>query len=333
MDLTNGTTPFERKYTLFGVAIQVRTSQARVVEALGRFFGQFPGNESEPTATIKFDLCASESFGQAPSIPLSAKLVSSPKDTLRAFKTRNRLYFLLNGSWLTMSLPDLEITGALDCTTLSRYSDIHSLFLTILCVLLHYCGVHMLHAAGLEHAGKGYLLVGESQSGKSTAAISLVREGWHYLGDDLLFVQKVGSQVQALAVHNEFKVDEQVICRLIPEATNDLTFKLPECDKLILKMCRLFPGQVEVSCVPHFLLFPEIVPQATSELVTMQRSDAVKRIIVSSPLLFLDSRPAAKHLEVLAGLVRQVKSFRLLAGSDVIENHKCFEKILLSKCQ
>lgn len=58
-------------------------------------------------------------------------------------------------------------------------------------------GVIALHAALLSRAGRGVLLVGPKQAGKSTLAIALWRRGWTLHGDDLAILSPCGQHANA----------------------------------------------------------------------------------------------------------------------------------------
>src|SRR5439155_1238636 len=53
--------------------------------------------------------------------------------------------------------------------------------LTPLLFLMHRFGYFELHAAGCAYEDSGYLLLGASGSGKTTATLSLIASGWKYL--------------------------------------------------------------------------------------------------------------------------------------------------------
>lgn len=61
----------------------------------------------------------------------------------------------------------------------------------IVTILLRRKNRFLLHAGGaVAPSGTGFLFLGPSGSGKSTAAMRLASEGWKYLGDDVVYVDK-----------------------------------------------------------------------------------------------------------------------------------------------
>lgn len=80
----------------------------------------------------------------------------------------------------------------------------YNFFLIGLIHLLSPWGFYDLHAAALDRDGIGYLFLGESGSGKSSTAISLVRQGWRYVSDDALFLRPSADGIEVLAFRKHF---------------------------------------------------------------------------------------------------------------------------------
>ena len=75
----------------------------------------------------------------------------------------------------------------------------HPMFVLPFLEILKRKGLYNLHAASLCHEGNGVLLPGGAGSGKSTLALGLVREGFDFLGDDMVFLNPGPEGLQMLA--------------------------------------------------------------------------------------------------------------------------------------
>jgi len=108
---------------------------------------------------------------------------------LRVQKQQQRIFFTYR-SW-TLELDVATSTfrcGGPDPGPGERLSFREFFLLTPLLFLMHRFGYFELHAAGCAYQGSGYLLLGTSGSGKTTATLSLIASGWNYLSDDAMFV-------------------------------------------------------------------------------------------------------------------------------------------------
>ena len=86
----------------------------------------------------------------------------------------------------------------------------YNFFLIGLSYLFSYQGLFDLHGAALDNRDIGYLFLGESNSGKSSIALSLVHQGWHYASDDSLLLKSDGNGVQVLSFRKNFYIDPEV---------------------------------------------------------------------------------------------------------------------------
>jgi hypothetical protein len=68
----------------------------------------------------------------------------------------------------------------------------------------------LLHAAGLERDGDGLLILGPQNVGKTTAVLSLTRQGWSMLGDDFVVAQPSG---QLTGYPKPLKIEREVLNR------------------------------------------------------------------------------------------------------------------------
>jgi hypothetical protein len=69
--------------------------------------------------------------------------------------------------------------------------------------------------------------------------------------------------------------------------------------------------------VPQVLVFTRIVPQERTQLLPLDPTSALVRLLPQSASLAFNRRSARDHLALLRALVRQTRSYELLAGRDV----------------
>ncbi len=186
-----------------------------------------------------------------------------------------------------------------------------------LLLLLRRRGLFALHASGVARDGAGCLFVARSGSGKSTQTYALVRQGWEYLSDDALLLRARGEQVEALALRRDLCLDP-ALARAFPEVTaHGVEDSRSEKGKRRLAMRALHPERLIDGCVPRLLVFPEIVSAPVSRMVPLRPAEALRRLVGESVVVALDPAVMPAHLAALGALVRQARSWRLLAGRDL----------------
>lgn len=204
----------------------------------------------------------------------------------------------------------------------------HNLFLVGLFHLLPYQNLYHLHAAGLVRGETGYLFIGESGSGKSSLSLSLVRQGWRYLSDDVLLFRPSMSGVEALSFRKRFFLDP-ALSRHYHEISAHLE-ETPYGDdtKQLFDVESVYPDQFSSNCFPRILIFTRIVPHAESALVPIDRASVLVRLMQQSATLFFNRQVVRAHAEALKRLLYQTTHYQLFAGVDLREDPAKISEIL-----
>jgi hypothetical protein len=174
----------------------------------------------------------------------------------------------------------------------------HILFTLPLIELLRRRGLYNIHAAGLCRGEHAVLLPGPSGTGKSTLTLALVRAGWDYMGDDMLFL-KTGSDV---VLGFPEGIDH------FPElgGGSRKTHVRPESD---------FGSAEILKASPRALIFPSVAH--TAESTSMPISDTAAFLKLAPDVLMTERVACKRHLERLSGLTREIPAFRLLTGTNL----------------
>lgn len=315
-------------YSLYGLTIAVRCEGNGVEDEIQKLFNPFPFMKLSDTGTpvhLNLQFTSTEVPVKSPdaaSVPFSCYDVSIFRLDDTVYITDGSSLFQLNpyeGSGI------LTIHGSFqEKTSLSKYN----LFLIGLIHLLSPRGVYELHAASLVRDGLGFLLLGDSGSGKSTATLSLVNQGWHYVSDDALLMKCFESRVEVFAFRNKFYLDPQLV-RHYPEILPYLEESTSGAGtKRFLDVTSLYPDQFCSQAVPKILLFTSIVSEPESRLIPVDPTSALVRLTRQSASLLFNRETAKNHLEALKQLVYQTDSYQLLAGRDLYEEPEKITEVL-----
>ncbi len=184
-----------------------------------------------------------------------------------------------------------------------------------------------LHAAAVTKRGCGILFVAKSNGGKSTLALSLVREGWMYLSDDSVVLRPRDAYVEALPLRRDFGLDDDA-ATYFPEIAGHWQPFLTDERKRRVDMKALYPGQAADQAIPNVLIFPRIVPAGASRLTPIGRTDVLINLMQQSSLLALDPDMTTVHLDVLGRLARQAAGYRLEAGRDLRDDRALLSNLI-----
>jgi hypothetical protein len=199
---------------------------------------------------------------------------------------------------------------------------------------LRHGGLYVLHAAGVvePETGTGMIVVGNSNSGKSSLTIRLAGAGWRYLSDDMLVLAEESGMVEAWALRRIFSVSS---ASLANSGLSELDAALgapvnSDPSKRKLEPRITFPNSFVESCQPCVLLFPTLTGEAASRVEKLSSGEAMARLIRQCPWASYDAATAREHLRVLGLLAKQSISYSLDAGLDLLEDSTRAPQLLAS---
>lgn len=317
-----------RYYSLCGLTFAVHWEGKGTASVIDQLFDPFPFTiVSNVNNSVHIDLKFSTT-----EIPARAPINASESCIcydVSIFKAGDFVY-ITDGSSMFQLRPN-EGTGlaAIHCsfkekTLLSKYN----LFLISLIHLLSPRGIYDLHAAALVRGDLCYLLLGDSGSGKSSATLSLVDQGWRYISDDALLLKSITDGIEVLTFRKKFFIDPQLVHHY-PEITPYIE-KLTNGDgsKRFLDVDSAYPGQFCPKGIPKILIFTSIVSQPKSILMPIDQTCALIKLTNQSSSIFFNRQSAKDHFDVLKQLVCQTESYQLLAGRDLYEEPEKINKVL-----
>ena len=251
-------------------------------------------------------------------VPPEAEALSESHEGLRFYRLGETLYLQFEGTVARLEPQQGLAYGTLAAgTSTLRDALLFCLFFYSAVILLYYRGLRTIHAACLTQGERGYLFIGESDSGKSTLAMRLVESGWHYLSDDSVLLSRQGDGIEAYPLRRDFCLDPEAEA-VFPQVAAHWQPHLADVRKQRLSIEALYPEQAAARCTVRALVFPQIVFRAKSQLVPLDAKQALLGLLHhSGALAVLDAPTAAAHLEDLNRLVRQAQSYTLLAGRDL----------------
>jgi hypothetical protein len=175
-------------------------------------------------------------------------------------------------------------------------------------------GVRQVHGGAVGTAEGGVLLVGSGGSGKSTTALSVLRdERLRYAGDDYV---AVGAAYDP-AVHSIYcsgKVHRDDLHRL-PHLEPALADGVRPDEKAVFYVEQAFPGRSIAGFPLRAIVVPRVTGGRGARAVPGTRADALAALAPST--IFQLHPPARDALAWMAGLVRSVPAFVLELGGDV----------------
>lgn len=176
-------------------------------------------------------------------------------------------------------------------------------------------GLYSVHAAGLAANGNGLILAGTSGAGKSTLTLALLRGGFDFLGDDMLFLKRKGDGLRLLAFPDEIDITDET-ASFFPELS-DLreTPKDQGWPKHQISPTTHFAAKTVWACHPAAVVFPRVAGTGRSVLAPIDRDEALMELAPN--VLLTTTAESQAHLNALAELVETSRCYRLETGRDL----------------
>jgi hypothetical protein len=198
-------------------------------------------------------------------------------------------------------------SGGTDVWLLSRP------FLTLpLVEILKRRGLYCVHAAGLAIDDRAVLLPGGSGSGKSTLAVALMRAGFSFLADDMVFVSGGGTS-RTHGFPDETDVSDET-AGFFPELRHLVGHGPEGWPKHRIRAEEVFATTLAPSCTPAALVFPQRAAVTQSRLEPLPPEQALLELAPN--VLLTDPVASQAHLDALGTLARTTPAHRLSAGRD-----------------
>jgi hypothetical protein len=311
-----------RRYDVHGVRLEVRAPDARLGAAVASRLRQFARNSIQVDIHWRFN-----SDGRLPSRPRGAgrPVYDPPRGEVVYFDATDELFIDYEDRVrVRVAAADGVVeTGFRGDDAEARALASHPLFTIPLLELCKRRGRYPLHAACVARHGRGLVLPGGSGSGKSTLAIALLREGYAFLSDDMVFLAEGGTRV--LAFPDELDVTDET-ARMVPELAGFVgRATAPGRPKHSVRVEEAFATQIDSECCAVALVVPRIANRAVSRLAPLGHDEALLELAPN--VLLTESVSSQSHFDALAALARSVPCYRLETGCDLAAAVDCLRPL------
>ncbi len=192
---------------------------------------------------------------------------------------------------------------------------IQTFLMTVLVFLVRRAGWHHVHGAtAVDPKARGWLIAGNARDGKSTTAALLASRGWPVGTDDTAFLADDGERVSVKAYHGPIALRR-----------GGYTLLGRQVGKFLKRRQKMACWPEELggtwlpSVEPDILLFTT-VGDRISEAEPIGSREALTELVRWSAWVVLEPELAQEHLDLLAKLAKQAKSYRVTLGRDLFDD-------------
>lgn len=195
------------------------------------------------------------------------------------------------------------------------------LLVTLLFVLRRLGWYHVHGAAMTDPAGHGWMLVGNSRTGKSTTTALLATRGWQVATDDIGFLVEREGAVELIGYRSLVALRQGGLELLGRNGGLDLARRNKQ---------GFWPEELGGSwtsrVLPRYLLFPQLGEQTGAK--PLAPTQAATELLKWSMWILFEPLHAQEHLDLLGRLVAQSRCFEATLGPDLFRDPTLLHKVV-----
>ena len=202
-------------------------------------------------------------------------------------------------------------------------STLDNMILPVFNNILLRLGLVNVHCAAVSKQGQGILLIGPSQSGKSTTSLLMARAGFDFLSDNDVYLRKTGGKVAALASNKDLFLLENT-AEIFPEL--EFTADLPlrsrgGTRKRVLSMGTVMPGRCVQETQATTVVFPQVGESEHTVVEALEPFECLQTLMErvparGLPAMIKDQKAIQNLFELLSNLAQTARAYRVRLGTD-----------------
>lgn len=210
---------------------------------------------------------------------------------------------------------------------LAESNELLRSFLLNVCIfLVRRVGLHHVHGATLlDPTGRGWLLAGESGSGKSTTTVLLARNGWGVGTDDIAFLAAgdTPARTDMIGWREHLALRDDAVVAMGNTGGTELSTR---------RKTGWFAEELDATWVsritPDIIGFPLVGGDGATKVAPMSARAALTRLMTCSPWVMLEPELADEHLSLMSRLVKHCRAVEITLGRDLFQRPELLLELL-----
>lgn len=182
------------------------------------------------------------------------------------------------------------------------------------------------HGAVVGLNGRGVLVCGMGYRGKSTLSVTAMLDGFDYVSDDYLALEKQGGVLRAWPIYSIITLGPAVYQKLSPRLDAKFVSNNSRKDKYVFNIARYherFASAYPVACC----VFPRFVPDREPSIEPGDRAIATDEFAWSSVMQTGETQDM-RLIAKLCGFVDDLPCYRFNLTGDFFKNVRCLRKFM-----
>lgn len=182
----------------------------------------------------------------------------------------------------------------------------------------------LVHGAVVGLDNKGILFCARGQRGKSTLAVLSMMQGFDYVSDDYLILEKEGDDLYSYPIYSIITLSPRMYNELYDDLKGKFVSNNARRDKYVINIDD-YHGSFRDKYPIKICMFPQIVSDEKPSIVPCKKGQAIVQL-VHSTINQLEDTYDIKTIRKLISFVKDFDFYQINLCADVVANVECLRQ-------
>lgn len=182
----------------------------------------------------------------------------------------------------------------------------------------------LVHAAVVGIENKGILFCARGQKGKSTLAVLSMMEGFEYVSDDYLVIEKENDELYSYPIYSIITLSPKMYNELYNDLKGKFVSNNARKDKYVIDISA-YHSNFRAKYPIKICMFPQIVADEKPSIVACKKGQAITQL-VHSTISQLEDKHDIKTIKKLISFIKDFNFYQINLCSDIRQNVECLRQ-------
>lgn len=185
----------------------------------------------------------------------------------------------------------------------------------------------LVHGAVVGLENNGILFCARGQRGKSTLAVLSMMQGFDYVSDDYLILEKEGDKLYSYPIYSIITLSPRMYNELYDDLKGKFVSNNARRDKYVIDI-KAYHDSFRKKYPIKICMFPQITNYEKPSIVSCKKGQAITQI-VHSTINQLEDKHDIKTIKKLISFVEDFEFYQINLCSDIKANVECLKQFCL----
>ncbi len=198
------------------------------------------------------------------------------------------------------------------------------IFVQIFNKIIKASNANLVHAAVVGIDNKGILFCARGQRGKSTLAVLSMMEGFEYVSDDYLVLEREGGELYSYPIYSIITLSPKMYNELYDDLNGKFVSNNARKDKYVIDI-KNYHGAFRDKYPIKICMFPQIVADAEPSIVSCKKGRAIAQLVYST-INQLEDKHDIATIKKLISFIKDFDFYQINLCSDIKKNVDCLKQ-------